>query len=477
MAYVPSQPFMWLPCLFGMKGWSLYPFPQKWLSLTDICCVRPKSAFSERKRVQQSVCCQEGQIMQRFFFAGVDIAKNSSRRQFEGIDSVEPPTQPQLPGQQLNSLYNSGGLEDPSADILPMASSGPGYTSSGLTNFQPPSDPGGRRQSNISEGAVPLLDSLSGMSTERGRTTQRGGGHKSRGPQQDSGFTNISSNIMNDRFDHYNKPSSRATSRDRSVDRFASRGTTPVPPELVNPRSRAPSAQRHTAPDCTPDSGVFEDDGMTSTQQERPSRRPSRPTSVLPNEVGGLAPLTGNGSVGGSFPVPYHIPSNQKEAENLLRQRACGQFIPQPATPMGGGGGTFKRTESLYINPVNRQQQQQQTMKVGLPSPVVLIITTFCFARQFMFIAVKDILWPFGLVSFAAGSSRQCPQAQEVSTWRQALARQHAHHVQGTGLCAQLCPEGDLQEAAWGGRALQGEPVTVPHLSNTAGKELGGQVL
>lgn len=270
------------------------------------------------------------------------------------MDSLQPAVRDDtLPIETQPPLYNDSGLEDTAVSSIPMPT-GPGYTSSSLTDFQPPSDPGGRRQSNLSmeAGIQNRSDSITTMGQERGRNTQRGG-PRPRGGAQDSGFTNIPSNIMNDRFDHYNRPSSRATSRDRSMDRFASRGTTPVPHELVNSRSRAPSVQRHTAPDCTPDSGVFEDEAVSSTVIPGGSKRPSRPTSVLPGEGG--PPLTGNGSVGGSFNAPYHIPTNQKEAESLLRQRACGQLIPQPMP-----GGTVKRTESLYINPVIRQQQQQQ---------------------------------------------------------------------------------------------------------------------
>ncbi|KAF2350620.1 MORN motif [Trinorchestia longiramus] len=328
------------------------------------------------------------QFAPEFQQPGADLAitaTNSARRQIDALnqssrEEAVPDTQP--------PLFNDASLDDPGISSIPI-SSGPGYTSSGLTDFPPPSDPGGRRQSSLSieGGAQMRSDSLTGMSQERGRNIQRGG-QRSRGGAQDTGFTNIPSNVMNDRFDHYNKPSSRATSRDRSIDRFASRGTTPVPAELVNPRSRAPSAQRHTAPDCTPDSGVFEDDAVGATVVSGGSRRPSRPTSVLPGES---VPLTGNGSVGGSFNVPYHIPANQKEAETLLRQRACGQLIPQPApTP----GGTVKRTESLYINPVIRQQQQQQQQpkipqtasalkrKKSLPDDKTLPVNTPIMSRE-----------------------------------------------------------------------------------------------
>ena len=304
-------------------------------------------------------------------FAGGELAKtgiSSSRRQ---IDALQPGVREEPASIETQpALYNDSGMEDTAVSSIPM-STGPGYTT-GLTDFQPPSDPGGRRQSNLSmeAGMQTRSDSITGMGQERGRNTQRGG-QRPRGGPQDSGFTNIPSNIMNDRFDHYNRPSSRATSRDRSIDRFASRGTTPVPQEFGNSRSRAPSAQRHTAPDCTPDSGVFEDEAVASTVIPGGSKRPSRPTSVLPGEA---PPLTGNGSVGGSFNAPYHIPSNQKEAESLLRQRACGQLIPQP--PPNLGGGTVKRTESLYINPVIRQQQQQQQQpKVRLLIPYLIVVT------------------------------------------------------------------------------------------------------
>uniref|UniRef100_A0A6A7G8V5 Junctophilin-1-like n=3 Tax=Hirondellea gigas TaxID=1518452 RepID=A0A6A7G8V5_9CRUS len=309
------------------------------------------------------------QFAPEFQQPGAEINKstaNAARRQIEAMQTSSREQQPAAAAvheQQPNVYNDAAGEESPP---LQMPSSGPGYTSSGLADFQPPSDPEGRRQSNMSmsDGLIPARsDSLSGMSTERGRNPQRGG-QRSRSAHQDAGFTNIPSNIMNDRFDHYNKPSSRPASRDRSVDRFASRGTTPVQSDLVNSRSRAPSAQRHTAPDCTPDSGVFEDDLVPSTVIPGNSRRPSRPASVISGEG---APLTGNGMVGGSFNVPYHIPANQKEAESLLRQRACGQFIPQPP-PSSIVGGTVKRTESLYINPVIRQQAQQQQVKQAIPA-------------------------------------------------------------------------------------------------------------
>lgn len=282
-----------------------------------------------------------------------DVSTNASRRHLDALQSAHAPSV----ADPQTAHYNDTGLDDSGISSIQM-SSGPGYTSSGLADFQPPADPGGRRQSNLSEGHIPpRSDSLMGISSnERGRNTQRGAAQRSRGAHQDAGHTNIPSNIMNDRFDHYNRPSSRATSRDRSMDRFASRGTTPVPQELVNTRSRAPSQQRYAAPDCTPDSGVFEDD-LTSTVIPGTSRRPSRPTSVISGD--GL-PLTGNGSIGGSFNIPYHIPNNQKEAETLLKQRACGQFIPQPPAGANICGGSVKRTESLYINPVIRQQQQHQ---------------------------------------------------------------------------------------------------------------------
>ena len=185
---------------------------------------------------------------------------------------------------------------------------------------------------------TPRKDSLGDT---RGRTPLR----SSRPKGQEMGP--IPSAILNDRFDHYNRPPSRPPSRDRSVDRYASRGQTPVPvvpQELINPRSRAPSAQR-THQDWTPDSGVFEEEipGIPA----RTSRRPSRAPSQTVESNGGFLP--------GSPPgLSYGVPSSQHEAESLLRQRACGQEIPSAMTP----GGTVKRTESLYINPIIRSQAQ-----------------------------------------------------------------------------------------------------------------------
>ncbi|KAK3862367.1 hypothetical protein Pcinc_031769 [Petrolisthes cinctipes] len=200
-------------------------------------------------------------------------------------------------------------------------------------------------------------DALMGNALERGRTPSRAPAPRTSSKQQEYSF---SSAVMNDRFDHYNRPPSRASSRDRSVDRFVSRGQTPVPSELINPRSRAPSTQRTTAQDWTPDSGVYEDETAVPPSG---SRRSSRPASIISGEA---PPLTGNGSVGGSFTVPYTIPASQQEAEALLRQRACGQSIPScPPTP---GQGTVKRAESLYINPIVRRVAQVKTA----PPPAAL---------------------------------------------------------------------------------------------------------
>jgi len=72
------------------------------------------------------------------------------------------------------------------------------------------------------------------------------------------------------------------------------------------------------------------------------------------------APLTGNGMVGGGFQIPYYVPSSEKEAKSRIKQQACGQYIPQPVpAALNSMGGCVKRTESLYINPVIRQQKQQ----------------------------------------------------------------------------------------------------------------------
>ncbi|XP_037792931.1 junctophilin-1-like [Penaeus monodon] len=197
----------------------------------------------------------------------------------------------------------------------------------------------GSRRTSMNPGGGGMLPDASLMT--RGDSLMRGA---------DRGSTPMR---LNDRFSHYNRPPSRPPSRDRSVDRFASRGQTPVPPELINPRSRAPSAQRSTAQDWTPDSGVYDDEAAAPAGG---SRRPSRPASIISGEA---PALTGNGSVGGGFPVPYAIPSSPQEAESLLRKRACGQEIPPcPPTP---GQGTVKRTESLYINPIVRRQAQVKT--------------------------------------------------------------------------------------------------------------------
>lgn len=219
-----------------------------------------------------------------------------------------------------------------------------GYTSVGL-NDQEIEEEGVLRRSDLNSSLgqmQPRKDSLMGNMVERGRPTVKG----SRPRGHDMG--NIPNAILNDRFDHYNKPPSRPPSRDRSVDRYASRGQTPIPQEFINSKSKAPSTQRMpAAQDWTPDSGVFEEE-IVNAPIVGGSRRSSRQTSVLSSEL----PLTGNGFIGGG--LPYNVPTNQQEAESLLRQRACGQEIP----PAAMQGGSFKRTESLYINPIIRRQAQ-----------------------------------------------------------------------------------------------------------------------
>ncbi|CAL4065767.1 unnamed protein product, partial [Meganyctiphanes norvegica] len=207
-------------------------------------------------------------------------------------------------------------------------------------------NPGGSRRVSVNPGE----DHLMGNAVDNRSRTPMRTAVKGRGAHD---APSLPSNIMNDRFDHYNRPPSRAPSRERSEPRFASRGTTPVPESIINPRSRAPSQQRTpAAQDWTPDSGVFEDEIPAVG-----SRRPSRPPSVS----GEAPPLTGNGSVGGGF-VPYTIPQTQQEAESLLRQRACGQQITPTYPPAAAlGQGSVKRTESLYINPVVRHQAQVKT--------------------------------------------------------------------------------------------------------------------
>ena len=243
-----------------------------------------------------------------------------------GEHSFEPP-------QQFSSLPSTSG-----------------YSNSRINDFQLPLENSGRRPSNSSDNFNRFsTGSTTALSrTERGRSAQRSTNTRAKPISNDPGFSNIPSNILNDRFDHYNRPSSRAASRDRSIDRFASRGTTPTA-EIPTVRSRAPSQHKYTAPDCTPDSGVFEDISPSTVVSNSSSRRASRPINNLTEGVS----LTGNGSIGGGFNIPYHIPSNQHEAESLLKQRVCGQTIPPPNM-----GSSLNRTESLYINPVIRQQAQ-----------------------------------------------------------------------------------------------------------------------
>ncbi|XP_042204277.1 junctophilin-1-like isoform X2 [Homarus americanus] len=318
-----------------------------------------------------------------FHQPGVDIVKAQLAAHGRKTDvSKLPPGRPRedSSGPRSQSLHVRGGMDDymtrgdgaatqepDSLSPPPGGGGGPGYTSYGAGELQS-TDLGGSRRTSVNPGGGVAVhdgslhqmnqgEAVMGNALDRGRTPSRGTGKGGgRGGQEYS----FSSAIMNDRFDHYNRPPSRAQSRDRSVDRFTSRGHTPVPPELINPRSRAPSAQRTTAQDWTPDSGVYEDEAAVPITSG--SRRSSRPPSIISGEA---PPLTGNGSVGGGFTVPYTIPSTQQEAESLLRQRACGQEIPIcPPTP---GQGTVKRTESLYINPIVRRQAQVK----AAPAPML----------------------------------------------------------------------------------------------------------
>ncbi|XP_045615335.1 junctophilin-1 isoform X2 [Procambarus clarkii] len=296
-----------------------------------------------------------------FHQPGVDIIKPPTGvRPVQPVANTVSPSHPRddSSGPHSNSQY-SRGVDSRHDSITPMPSGGggPGYTKYHAAEL-PPTDPAGSRRTSVNPGSSLAHDdpsqqfnqneTIKSNTLERGRTpgrnTVKAG---SRGGQE----YDFSGHIINDRFDHYNKPSSRAQSRDRSVDRFGSGGQTPIPPELINPRSRAPSTQRIISQDWTPDSGVDVDE--TAVPITGSSRRSSRPSSMKSGEI----PLfAGNGSVGGGFTVPYTIPSTQQEAEALLRQRACGQEIPIcPPTP---GQGTVKRTESLYINPIVRRQAQ-----------------------------------------------------------------------------------------------------------------------
>ncbi|KAG0716750.1 Junctophilin-1 [Chionoecetes opilio] len=303
-----------------------------------------------------------------FHQPGVDVLKAQLAARGGQTDvSKLPPPRPrdENSGSRSQSMY----VRDPTNDYIGRGDAlgphemdpsspppGGGYANYGPG--EPQSDYGevrrrsvnpgdGRSGFNSAQQQYTQDDGYMGNAVDQSRSTVRGTGRPSSKGGQDHSF---SSGVMNDRFDHYNRPPSRGQSRDRSVDRFVSRGQTPVPSELINPRSRAPSAQRTTAQDWTPDSGVYEDE---ATGPLSGSRRSSRPPSIISGEA---PPLTGNGSVGGGFTVPYTIPATQQEAEKMLRQRACGQEIPScPPTP---GQGTVKRAESLYINPIVRRQAQ-----------------------------------------------------------------------------------------------------------------------
>jgi len=247
--------------------------------------------------------------------------------------------------QASSSPYGDTTLQELSLNNGPFRSRPP-CPLGGLSGFEPPADPGGRRFSNTSENSI-HYQSMGSSTLERGRSNHRHSSERRTRPlvNQDTGPIRLPSNVMNDRFEHYNqppsrsgsRPPSRATSKDRSVDRFGSRGTTPVPQEIFNSRTRISSQKQQIAPDCTPDSGVH--DVMSKSESEQ------------------AEPLTGNGMAGGGFQVPYYVPSTEQEAKSRIKQQACGQYIPQPAPT--GGMGCVKRTESLYINPLVRQQKQQ----------------------------------------------------------------------------------------------------------------------
>lgn len=301
---------------------------------------------------------------------GIDVLKAQlAARGGQADVSKLPPPRPrdENAGPRSQSVYVRGGVEDymGRGDALGPQEMDPSSPppGGGLANFGsgeplPQGDFGGvqPRRTSMNPGfdsSQPQLtqeEPLMGNAVDQRRSSARATGRSGGKGGQEYSFASA---VMNDRMDHYNRPPSRAPSRDRSVDRFASRGQTPVPPELINPRSRAPSAQRTTgaAQDWTPDSGVYEDEAAAPISGS--SRRSSRPASIISGEA---PPLTGNGSVGGGFNIPYTIPATQQEAEKILRQRACGQEIPScPPTP---GQGTVKRTESLYINPIVRRQAQ-----------------------------------------------------------------------------------------------------------------------
>lgn len=298
--------------------------------------------------------------------SGIDVLKAQlAARGGQADVSKLPPPRPrdENAGPRSQSVYVRGGVEDyiGRSDALAPQEMDPSSPppGGGLANYGPgeslgQTDFGGvpSRRTSMNPGFNSTQgEPLMGNAVDQRHSSVRGPGRSGGKGGQEYSF---SSAVMNDRMDHYNRPPSRAPSRDRSVDRFASRGQTPVPPELINPRSRAPSAQRTTASagqDWTPDSGVYEDEAAAPISGS--SRRSSRPASIISGEA---PPLTGNGSVGGGFNIPYTIPATPQEAEKILRQRACGQEIPScPPTP---GQGTVKRTESLYINPIVRRQAQ-----------------------------------------------------------------------------------------------------------------------
>ncbi|KAL7637806.1 UNVERIFIED_CONTAM: hypothetical protein RMT77_011418 [Armadillidium vulgare] len=284
-------------------------------------------------------------IMKAQHNARVGQAEMNKLGAFKGKDDLQS-------DERSKSLYTQGGADDyyggdyGDAQAISQPGGRDAYTALGLNDQESIRAEGLQQYSDLNSSMGQInarKGSLMGNAVERGRTPLRG--NRPRGGQEMGPIPNA---ILNDRFDHYNKPPSRPPSRDRSVDRYASRGQTPVPAELINPRSRAPSSQRMPMQDWTPDSGVYDDEA--SNVPVVGSRRSSRPTSVLSGES---IPLTGNGFIGGGGGI-YNIPANQKEAEALLRQRACGQEIPVPSTPTS----SVKRTESLYINPIVRRQAQ-----------------------------------------------------------------------------------------------------------------------
>lgn len=285
------------------------------------------------------------------------LARKNSQDQFGLRASLPVPSQQQLQQQQLqqqqqqysSSSYNQASNYD---------GGGP-YSSSG-DEMRGEMGLAGHGQLERGRSSLRRGPALSGSSFGGGV----GGGYVQESNNPSYNFQQA----MNDHFDHYKRPPSRDRSRDPSMDRFSrssrqssialtrqesslmgSRGPSPAPTpsQMVfrsNSRQRPPLLSSSPTPSSL--SSRFHQDSAdgaghanqpSSGSLQRRMATPIRETSTSP----------GNGSVPG-FGGGNGLPGNIIE-DMLLRQR-LGQEIPHD------GGGTIKRTESLYISPARKKE-------------------------------------------------------------------------------------------------------------------------